>query len=85
MNLKLFYLLTLLVCSTLCQQSRSLQGWEDPFCSEWSDDGTICKKCAERTYYNSDQKKCLKVNDNCKTWNKANGDCKKCFDGYGDA
>ena len=63
----LFFTLTLL-CVTVHSTGRLLQKYDDPNCSEWSDDGLTCQKCAVRTYFDSSQNKCIPVDPTCKTW-----------------
>ncbi len=65
---KMILVLTTVLLLTNCREIRLLQGWSDPNCSEWSDDGLSCLKCSIRAYFDADQQLCIRVDDNCKTW-----------------
>ena len=45
----------------------------------------MCLECAYHSYYDNSTGLCTNVDDSCKTWDKFNGECLTCFDGFGDA
>lgn len=84
MNYKSCFLIFLVLFLTNTAQFRYLQGWSDPNCSQWSDDGKTCLKCSQRSYKDTTLGRCMRVDDACKTWNQTSGDCLTCYDSYGD-
>lgn len=38
-------------------------------------------ECSFRFYFDAD-KKCMQVNDLCRTWNDESGECLSCYGGY---
>lgn len=73
MKTHLIVALAMMVLVTNAWDLRFLQGWNDPNCAEWSSDGSTCLKCIPRSYNNTEQNKCIRVDDNCKTWSETNG------------
>ena len=52
----------------------------DKNCLITSSDG--CQTCVNRMYYDSTVSKCVAVDANCKEYNKENGTCLRCYEGY---
>jgi hypothetical protein len=51
----------------------------NPLCAYWN--SSVCISCANRAYFNAEGI-CTAVNDNCNTWDRLNGGCLTCFNGY---
>ena len=47
-----------------------------------SDTNGICTQCIWRSVLNQSSKKCMKVNDLCKTWSQITALCSGCYGGY---
>lgn len=54
-------------------------GAKDPLCGTWV--GATCGACAFRAYFNA-QNVCVKVSDQCQTWDPKSGVCITCYGGY---
>ena len=52
----------------------------DAGCSLWDTGFKVCLQCSQRYYFND--KKCVPVNDQCKTWESSTGRCTTCYNGY---
>jgi hypothetical protein len=55
-------------------------GNKDPNCIKQANDG--CIECSQNYYYFSENKTCIAVNPQCKTYNSQAGFCLSCFSGY---
>ena len=77
-----FVLVVLLLVSMASSAHIRTLLWDDPYCSQFSADGSRCITCSYR-YWMDYRGKCQKVSDWCKTWDNSNGCCTSCYQGYG--
>jgi len=84
LKIEMLTVLAVLFFSAQTSTIRFLQ-FNDTLCAKWNSDGTTCLQCAYRAYYDVNTGKCTEVNNQCQTWDLANGDCITCYEGYGDA
>ncbi len=64
--------ISLLTCFAVSKNIRLLQ-FNDPLCSQYNSDGTVCLQCAYRAYFDIVKNKCQPVDSSCQTWNLSNG------------
>ena len=56
-------------------------GPSDLGCRTWDWENQVCLECSARWVFN-EQRVCVPVNDNCATFDNANGACLSCYKGY---
>lgn len=50
-------------------------------CQVYDHSNGVCKQCSSR-YWITDERRCIKVDDQCKDWCRENGDCTDCYGGW---
>ena len=66
----------------ITSQNKEIVPYSDPLCNTWNKDGTVCERCAYRSFLGKEGK-CQPVSDNCRLWNSTSGYCYECYPEFG--
>lgn len=60
--------------------AKKMTNYQEPNCNVYAADGS-CEICSFR-FWMTEERQCVQVSDQCKSWCKENGDCTSCYLGY---